>query len=193
MRRRGEAAKGEATSVRSTAGGWVPNPSEVEVTWTNRNEAEERQKVEIGDKVRRQQTTAGGGESDEDDEPISTERLNELRMRVASRDLKKRVDRIMYGYYIVLLAVFVNFYFSISKHGIDKTIRWHVYGGSFLCVLSVLLWLVANITDDKITSAAAGMVLITGLPILLLTLFVFVWINLFFNRSWRDAWLSLAK
>ena len=151
---------------------------------------DERRTEERFEKARRK--AAGTEDSSEEDEPISQDRLNELRMRVASRELKLRVDNIMSFYYLVLAAIFVNFYFCVKSYGIDSAMYYHMCGGGLLCLLGAVVYVAANSVDNQLLVATGGMLFITGLPVIFMTFFVWVWISLFFKRSWREAWLSMV-
>lgn len=85
----------------------------------------------------------------------------------------------------------VNFYRSIKTYGVDRTVLWHVEGGVFVMLLAAATYLLSMQQDSPYLEAASGMLAITGVPVLLVAGFVFVWISVFFKASWRDAWLSL--
>ena len=85
----------------------------------------------------------------------------------------------------------VNFYRSIKEYGIDRTVLWHIEGGVFVMLLAVATYLLSLQQDSAYLEAASGMLAITGVPVLLVAGFVFLWISMFFKSSWREAWLSL--
>mmetsp|Transcript_6048 Transcript_6048/g.7830 ORF Transcript_6048/g.7830 Transcript_6048/m.7830 type:complete len:117 (-) Transcript_6048:297-647(-) len=114
-------------------------------------------------------------------------------MRVASRELKQRVERIMYIYYFVLCALFIYFYICLGHHGIDYTIELYIKGGLLLILVAALFHIVSFYVDNSGLSVAAGMFAITGIPVLLMAGFVYVWISIFFKHEWRSAWINYLK
>jgi hypothetical protein len=128
----------------------------------------------------------------DDDEGISDERLAQLRQRVKTRELKARVETIMNCYYVILLVAGGSFWYSLDNYGVDQTVTWFLYGGLGLLLFAFFTNLVANRLDHPILQAVAGMIAITGIPIIAVALFTFVWISMFFKESWREMWLGLV-
>jgi len=88
-------------------------------------------------------------------------------------------------------VLLVNLYRSIKTYGVDRTVLWHIEGGVFVMLLAAFTYLLALQQDSPYLEAASGMLAITGIPVLLVTGFIFVWFSLFFKASWREAWLGL--
>mmetsp|Transcript_1360 Transcript_1360/g.2882 ORF Transcript_1360/g.2882 Transcript_1360/m.2882 type:complete len:160 (-) Transcript_1360:342-821(-) len=133
------------------------------------------------------------GERKIDDGELTAERLDELRIRVRARKIKKNVDTIMNVYYLVLMGIVVSFYHNVKYHGIDHSIEWYFKGGVALLVFAAILNYISGKLDSGELQACSGMVAITGIPIVAITFFVFMWINIFFNESWNDAWRALVE
>ena len=129
----------------------------------------------------------------EKDGELTSERLEELRLRVRARKIRRTVDRIMNAYYLVLAGLAVGFYFCVKRYGIDASIEWYFKGGAALLIAAMVLYVVSEKTDSGEVQALSGMVAITGLPLVAATFFVYVWMNIFFDESWFDAWRALVQ
>ena len=62
---------------------------------------------------------------DSDDDEITEERLEDLRVKVHINTVKERVEWMMNGYYAVLGLLFWGFYRSLKAHGANSTIFYY--------------------------------------------------------------------
>jgi hypothetical protein len=135
-----------------------------------------------------------GHEEDEDEGPRFTkERLRELRARVGARDIKQKAERIMYAYYIVIAAFAYGFYKSLARNGIDYTVEIYAQIGIGILGLAMLFHMASYTTDNVFVAAIAGMLAITGIPLITLAAFVYVWVSVFFKHEWRSQWIDYVK
>jgi hypothetical protein len=147
------------------------------------------------------QEAEGQGEEEEhetadvdssEDEGFTIDRLNQIRMRVAARELNSRVEGIMNLYYVVLFLLGLNFYRIIGKYGVDLAVQWYCIGGATLLVVAAFMYVSASKLGNMNLSAASGMLAITGAPVITMAVFTYLWVSIFFKHTWREKWLSWA-
>ncbi len=137
---------------------------------------------------------------DKDDEEskfrLTRERYEELRTKVHIKTVKERVNLIMNFYYLILGLFFWGYYRSLSAHGHDRTtVYFAIIGFGFLMLSFFADWIATRFeTSNPAIEANFGLVSgvtrALAVPILFATTFAFVWMNTFFNKSWRDVYLS---
>mmetsp|Transcript_83704 Transcript_83704/g.162779 ORF Transcript_83704/g.162779 Transcript_83704/m.162779 type:complete len:173 (-) Transcript_83704:159-677(-) len=128
-----------------------------------------------------------------DDQRFTVDRLNQLRLKVAARELNAKIERIMNFYYLILFGLGFNFYRMIGKYGIDLAVTWHCIGGMISIVVAGIMYLFSSRYDNANFTAVSGMLAITGLPVIAIALCTYLWVSMFFKPTWRNGWLSLVS
>lgn len=133
----------------------------------------------------------GDDNSEEEERPKFTkERLRELRAKVGARDIKSKADRIMYIYFCIILGFGIFFFKSLGSYGIDYTVELYIQIAAGILALAMVFHTASYFTDNVFIAAIAGMLAITGVPVLVLAVFVYVWVSMFFKHEWRTRWLD---
>lgn len=138
-------------------------------------------------------------DDEKDDERSTRERYDELRTKVHINTVQERMGMIMNCYYAVLAVLFWGFYRSLRAHGHNQTVVIYGIMGFSLVALSYLAdWLgkrlrIASPAWEANFGVVSGLSLALAVPILFATTFAFLWIKLFFQKSWRDMWLGMSE
>lgn len=131
--------------------------------------------------------------SEEDDSIISEDRLRQLRERVRIRETAKKVEYFMYFYYVLLTFSTLSFFYCMSENGLDRAVTYYLSGGIVVLAISGILYLYASYIDNGLMTALVGMVVITALPVMGVSIFTYVWVSIFFKDSWRKMFLGFAN
>jgi hypothetical protein len=206
MRRRGgiesdATANRDGPEVEKTVLNWdgksyrAPDGSafDIDTSWETAEETRSHnQKDQEAAKIKTPPSGENLNAQDSDDELMSQDRLDQLKLRVARRQLKSRVESIMRSYYIILASFGFSFWLSIHLEGMAFAIKWHTITGICLIFTSWVFRRFAQKNESPYLQAFSFMLLITGVPLIGFCLFSYIWTTVFFNKNWRDLWMSMG-